>query len=277
MPSKLAVTDPTPSALKFYHSSCHISSPTYRQWVPLSAFDIHHKLTRPVHSGSGRSATQPYYFLNHPIRFVCVAGVVVGVSEVFVGRWVLDLDDSSGAGLKVVVDLQWPRSEVGEQLAQDRGTSKAEADKKGEAEPLIDRVKKLGVGDVVRINGTIETFRGTRQVLVETLAVLKETNEEVRFWEARRKVKIRVLMRPWVLGEDEVKKLRKEEDERVAAERQAGERQREWEREREQWDERLRLKIERNWERDEALRKEAAEVARAQGLEVNQRPRAGVV
>src|SRR4051794_21105059 len=100
---------PANPQLSFYPVYCHKASRTYFTWVKLTASDIHHRLrSRPGfvnHNISyqrqhSHSPTSLLFYLNHPIQFVCVVGIVVGFDD-HERFWLFTVDDSSGATIDV--------------------------------------------------------------------------------------------------------------------------------------------------------------------------------
>ncbi|KAJ5539501.1 hypothetical protein N7513_007833 [Penicillium frequentans] len=80
-----------------YPAFCFKASPTHFAWVKMAIADVH-RLEKP----SDFDGQKIFFYKNHPIRFVTVAGLIVARTEVF-RRTILTLDDSSGATIEVTV------------------------------------------------------------------------------------------------------------------------------------------------------------------------------
>ncbi|EXJ93734.1 hypothetical protein A1O1_02127 [Capronia coronata CBS 617.96] len=112
----------TSADLAFYPAYTFQASATWFRWVKLTAHDIHcvlephHKYAAdittsslgpglPDHRGSGGGGRDDapllLFYLNHPIQFVQVIGVVVVVEEYFEKFWLFTVDDGSGATIDV--------------------------------------------------------------------------------------------------------------------------------------------------------------------------------
>ncbi len=104
------------TSLTFYPAYAFTASETWSKWVKLTAHDIHHVLkphekyaettTTLAHPDTGthhnhRDAALLLFYLNHPIQFVQVVGVVVAFDEYFEKFWLFTIDDSSGATIDV--------------------------------------------------------------------------------------------------------------------------------------------------------------------------------
>lgn len=209
------------------------------------------------------SGQNVYFYNNHPIQFVCLAGVIVTRDE-YERRTVLNVDDSSGATIEVVI-LKAPAATNQPNPATVRGD---DDDGDNETQPLthvtstarepIDTTH-LRVGAVVKIKGTLSTFRTTMQVVLERFWVLRETNAEVKFWNERARFLVDVLSVPWSLTPEIVEALRRrardEETDAARDRRRVVEKQRRLE-ERESKDYRRILK---RWDKEEKLREKEAE------------------
>ncbi|KAL1999183.1 hypothetical protein VTN02DRAFT_4929 [Thermoascus thermophilus] len=256
----MATADDADGGLTFYPAFCHKASPTHFAWVKLSAADVHRLKTR-----RGFEGQNIYFYHNHPIQFVCLAGVIVARSE-YPRRTVLTVDDSSGETIEVVV-----LKSVGVGLP-DRGNDVSAAATEPTHvtatthSPLS--ITALTPGTVIKAKGTLSTFRATLQLHLERFAVLPDTNAEMRFCDARVRFLVDVLSVPWRLGAEEVARLREEaeaEGERVVREKRRVEERR---RRRAEREERDRRRIWRRWEREEVVREREAAVCREAGRRV---------
>ena len=219
--------------LHFYPAYCNKASPTYFTWVKLTASDIHHALrSRPgfvSHNNSisyqrpqSHDPTSLLFYLNHPIQFICLTGVVVAFDD-YDRCWVFTVDDSSGATIDVTCRKpEKVEEQKEEKSAQQNGhsaltlaaTAKAgwkKDDKvKGEANAVVEMLSRIDVGSVVKVKGTIGSFRSVRQIALERLEIFPDTNAEVRFWVQRTQLFADVLSKPWTLSAEEQKRLLEE-------------------------------------------------------------------
>lgn len=281
--------------MEFYPAYCFKASPTYFSWVKMSAAMVHQLQSRPEYEGNFARTSLPwaqtnqldlaagqnlFFYKNHPIRFVCVAGLIVS-REDYERRTLLNLDDSSGSTLEVVI--------VKASSATETSTSNAAASTEEEEEqtpipapagteinkPQLQHVSAstkqsipdtdtLTVGTVAKLKGTLSRFRNSMQLVLERFTILRDPNAEVRFWDERTRFLVDVLSVPWSLTSGEVAHLRRLADQE--REKAAEERKRVAERQlrHAQREERHYHRILRRWEREEKRReKEAEAVARA--------------
>lgn len=218
-------------------------------------------------------------------------------------RTILELDDSSGAMIEVVISHSDPPAPGSEstttnptsrpsaqpakaQLGKD---SKPEFLSKDTAEETsgtttsappnqtnhisaTDRTildtTRLQPGTAVKIKGTLSQFRGSMQLQLERFTVLGETNAEMEFVDARLRFLVDVLSVPWVLSESDIEQLRADVErgdiEAVEQRRKAGERvKRRAERE-----ERHQRHILRRYEKEERRRDQEAVACREEGARI---------
>lgn len=269
--------------LVFYPAFCFKASPTHFTWVKLAAADVHRLRKRTQFEGTPKSKSlvsglitkqsiNPaghgiFFHLNHPIRFVCLVGVVVARTEV-PRRTILTVDDSSGATIDVVVPKNPSRDAPDPVSTTPRNPQPAagprEEHQTATTSAPLD-IHPLVPGTVVKVKGTLSTFRSTIQVQLERYFVVRDTNAEMRFLDQRVRVLVEVLSVPWVLMEEEVERLRVEADEeevRVEGERRRVEKRR---RRREEREERDFGRILRRWEFEERAREKEAGVVREEG------------
>jgi hypothetical protein len=258
--------------------------------VKLTAFDIHHSLqSRPgfvnhYHNTSyqrqhSHSPTSLLFYLNHPIQFVCVVGIVVGLDD-HGHFWVFTVDDSSGATIDVTCrkpesvkseneDISArPISSVQDAAVEARkgknqGTNDATAD---ETDARLEVLLRVDLGSVVKVKGTVTTFRSVRQIALERLEIVPDTNAEVRFWTQRTQLFVDVLSKPWVVSVDEQARLLKEAEGKVEDTKgRAAKREKRLAKERTR-EKRHAEEIAKAYEMEEKGRERAAERARADGL-----------
>ncbi|OJJ47197.1 hypothetical protein ASPZODRAFT_132159 [Penicilliopsis zonata CBS 506.65] len=216
-----------------YPAYCFKASPTHFTWVKISALDLQN-----LKRGIG-----VYYYLNHPIRYVYLAGLIVSRTE---APWhtILTLDDSSGETAEVVIKKQSMQSnETVEQVEQEEKEQEGyekEVEEEGggggggggevhisTTEKSILDISKLEVGVLVKIKGSITTFRTINRVQMERFEILADTNEEMCFLRDRTRYFVEVLSVPWKLSAEEVAQLHREaeqDEEELQAKRKRAER-----------------------------------------------------
>jgi len=235
----------SPTSLTFYPAYCHKASPTYFQWVKLTAQDIHHSLhhregylhswiTQQICSHS-RDVPQLLFYKNHPIQFIQAIGIVVNLEEYFEKLWLFTIDDSSGATIDVVCRKPDRNKTMVQTYKTDTSDHEKEADM--EIQKLSDQVAaEVDVGAILQVKGTITLFQRinqinqtslcishanmrqqvapkqdvpTRQITLQRLAVVHDTNKEIALIGARTKFYEGVLNKPWSLTKQEQNKLHK--------------------------------------------------------------------
>jgi hypothetical protein len=224
---------PANPELHFYPAYCNKASPTYFTWVKLTASDIHHSLrSRPgfVNHNNNISYQRPQsttptsllFYLNHPVQFVCIVGIVVAFDD-HDRFWVFTVDDSSGATIDVTYrkpekakeqdeheSVRLNRNAALPQAATVEANSDQDDGTLEGASTCLEVLSRVDVGSVVKIKGTISAFRSVRQIALERLEVVLDTNAEVRFWTQRKQLFADVLSKPWKLSAEEEKRLLKE-------------------------------------------------------------------
>ncbi|MCJ1382335.1 hypothetical protein MMC17_005448 [Xylographa soralifera] len=162
---------PPPPSLSFYPAYCFSASPTFSTWAKLTAVDVHTLTTR-----EGFEAQKIYFYLNHPIKWVRLVGVIVAF-DASDYRFTFCLDDSSGK----IVEVTCPRDRTGvtgvgpsANNAHDLAISKTPAQLpsfKGRTLSGISvDLAGFDVGSVVKVKGGVGAFRGGRQVELERIS-----------------------------------------------------------------------------------------------------------
>lgn len=272
--------------LTFYPAYCYSASPTWSKWVKLTCWDVHNALRPHQQQGksytSGSNAALTLFYLNHPIQYVQVVGIVVAIEDYYEHHFLVTIDDSSGAILDIVLrkPKQRPNHNAPNALARpsNRATAAtiadADADDPNDEETkttiaLLTTLMTLTIGTPILAKGTLTLFRNTRQLTLLRLQPLHSTSAELQHIASRTTFLASTLGKPWHLSATKQRKLRDaaESDRlqvsgraRTAAARRAE--QKAWDARRE---DRLRLKYE---EEEEVERREAAEKARRDGEEV---------
>ncbi|CAF9931613.1 MAG: hypothetical protein HETSPECPRED_008144 [Heterodermia speciosa] len=232
---------PTQSSVpcKFYSAYCFDLSPTYNVWVKLTAADVHALQEQEGFEWRKSDARlegqipSVYFYLNHPIQWVCLVGVVVAF-DAHEYRFIMVLDDSSGATIEITCGRPKEQS-AGTNLDIPSTTTKYTSNSmigKTAQGNTID-LTGVDVGSVIKIKGTIGTFRGTRQIHLERLCktfqmavykgqhdiatyaerpltgIIRTTNEEVSTWNDSITFRRNVLSKPWVLTDQEERRAKR--------------------------------------------------------------------
>ena len=194
-----------PVPLTFYPAYCFSLSPTYDTWARLTVAEVHALTEREGFEGTipqyslilvfhrtlsiswipcvwldltlSTAGQNTYFHLNHPIKWIRLVGVVVAFDE-FPQRWIMLLDDGSGAVIEVTCGR--PPSQHNTTSPSDYNIPIA-----GVAKPTIplEGVTSTGrpidlngidVGTVVKVKGKIGSFRGERQMHLERICMLRQ-------------------------------------------------------------------------------------------------------
>lgn len=157
-----------------------------------------------------------FFYLNNPIRLVRIVGLIVQINTVALGKYtLLTIDDGSGANIEV--KIQRRDRQPGEDAEYPSNTLVDNVDVTFQwGEPTVHLDKKpLAIGSVVRAQGELSSYRNQRQVVLNRLFRVKDTNEEAVHWSKAADWKRSVLSKPWVLTQEQrdavEEKLRKQE------------------------------------------------------------------
>ena len=167
---------PTQSSVpcKFYSAYCFDLSPTYNVWVKLTAADVHALQEQEGFEWRKSDARlegqvpSVYFYLNHPIQWVCLIGVVVAF-DAHEYRFIMVLDDSSGATIEITCGR--PKEQSADANLDTPSTTKYTSNSMIGKTAQGNTVDLTGVdvGSVIKIKGSIGTFRETRQIHLERL------------------------------------------------------------------------------------------------------------
>ncbi|KAF2237236.1 hypothetical protein EV356DRAFT_442330 [Viridothelium virens] len=199
-----------------YPAWCFSISPTYNTWVKLTAAEVH-ELQR---AKGGFQGQKLYFWVNHPIRFVRVVGPIVAIDDINPKYTILTLDDGSGAtlGIKIIRrQLDDPNNPVdcpdNTEVANLNVISSLGVSELALAGNLLD------IGTVVKVKGTLEEFRGVKQLELKRISIVKTTDEEVKAWNELAQFRKNILSEPWKLSNREIKQL----EDGIAAQRRKDE------------------------------------------------------
>ncbi|KAI1758270.1 hypothetical protein F4782DRAFT_477205 [Xylaria castorea] len=192
----------TADTLVYYPQYCFHLSPTVTEWCPLRAIDIAGLGCRP-----GFQDNDVFFYLNHPIKWVRITGIVVAVDEYY-GRRVYTIDDSTGQCIECTLKTS---------TATFDKTNYRDSDRSKSVEPQITRAKAatetkpddIDVGMILDVKGFLKLFRGQKQINIHKATRVLSTNQEVLFWDKIRDFRYGVLSQPWVLKDKEVRRCRK--------------------------------------------------------------------
>ncbi|KAK0707515.1 hypothetical protein B0H67DRAFT_494868 [Lasiosphaeris hirsuta] len=194
---------------ELYPQYCFHLSPTVGCWCPLRAADVVTLRTHPGFAGQ-----QIFFHINHPIKWVRVAGVVIAVDE-FNGRKIYTLDDSSGVTITCTVPPATPppggtNSAVGAVGNGDSSKPKSTTTSNTQKQPtIIDG--DIEIGHIILVKGVIKTtFWREREIEAVKISHLLSTEQEVQFWEKVEKLRKETLNQPWVLDKRVVRRCQKE-------------------------------------------------------------------
>jgi Telomere regulation protein Stn1 len=247
--------------LTFYPAYCYKASPTYFAWVKLTAADVHNTLS----TRRGYEGQDLYFYLNHPIQFVYLVGVVVSFEDFHKKRWLLIIDDSSGATIEVACAKPVKKDDKHAGVEPAKETAGPVGRELAEEQARADIIASIDVGSVIQVRGKIATFRDIRQIRLERIAIVPDTNAEMHFWEQRTKMKAEILSTPWKLSPDEQSRLLMAVEGHSTAERVQALKRQQRDAARRAREERHALMIARKYEKEEVKRAHAAEAARKAG------------
>lgn len=207
-------------------------------------------------------------------------GLIVARTDVY-KRTILTLDDSSGATIEIAVlksEQSIPQEGTGTEEGQQQQQQQHQGSKAQTQSPIETHVtatdktyldiSSLVPGTLVKIKGTLSTFRSTMQLNLERFFPVPDTNAEMQFLDQRIRFLVEVLWMPWVLTEEEIVQLgteAEEEQERLGEEQ---DRIRRRHRKRVEREERDQRRIQKLWEREERLREKEAASCQVAGKRV---------
>ena len=244
-------------------------------------FDIQHVLTPAPpnfalfrrNSTPGEQAPAIYHYINHPLQYVYVAGVVVEVNEYNPKYYSFILDDSSGETIEVTYprpagSIQDPaHGAVLNAVPTSKATISSAGTKKLDSEEIEMHqiLAHLDVGSIVKVKGHITIFRDYRQIRLDRIRKVTGTIEESSFWTAMGEFRDSVLSKPWVLTDADITRAKVKAQERRAEQDAEEVRAKERTKRRAEIEEKTRIKLERRYRKEEAKRAEEAVKAREAG------------
>jgi len=193
---------PPPRPYRLYPAYCFRASPTFNTWVKVTAADVRDLRTEKEFEGQ-----RIYFHLNHPIRYVCVVGVIVAIDDINLRYTVLTLDDGSGTNIELKI-VRLPLAERNP-VDTSSNTEISNVDiisRFGIFDVVVDG-QQLDIGSVVKAKCTISEFRGIKQLELKRISMVATTDEEAKAWTEIAAFKQKVLSRPWHISSTEHKKI----------------------------------------------------------------------
>jgi hypothetical protein len=163
-----------------------------------------------------------FFLLNHPIRYVSVTGPIVAIEEIPNKFVLLTIDDGSGATVQVKIKLL--RATTSDDISPvDKPSNTTVSNVNVYSAPGTFSVEidgtALDVGTVIRAKCTVSSFRGINQLDLQRTSIIPTTTKEALAWREVALWKSRILSKPWVISERQLRRLRESDVE--AKEREA--------------------------------------------------------
>ncbi|KAI0813137.1 hypothetical protein GGR55DRAFT_599098 [Xylaria sp. FL0064] len=204
----------TADPLVYYPQYCFHLSHTINTWCPLRAIDIAGLGSRP-----GFEDSNVFFYLNHPIQWVRIVGVVVAIDHYY-GHEVYTIDDSTGQCIECTLPVPNPKSDkMNNRHINQAGTAENSSKAANLANtveaitadnvpaPLIP--KDIDIGTVLDVKGSVKLFRGQRQIKIQKAKRVLSTTQEALFWDKTRDFRRDTLSQPWILKDKEVRRCRR--------------------------------------------------------------------
>ncbi|KAL8730297.1 MAG: hypothetical protein Q9166_004180 [cf. Caloplaca sp. 2 TL-2023] len=157
-----------------------------------------------------------YFYVNHPIRWIRLVGVIVAF-DVYPNRITMTLDDSSGRTIEIFCKKETASAAPGICTTVDNHgaitLNKVPVQRDDEhvcttSEGKVD-LRDFDVGSVVKIKGGISEFRGEKQVTLERISLVRTTNEEAAAWVGTATFHRDILGKPWTVNEREQQRAKR--------------------------------------------------------------------
>ncbi|CAD6439772.1 1337e072-ea7f-4fda-bc0e-df9aef1f9f96 [Sclerotinia trifoliorum] len=208
--------------LNLYHLS-----PTIQKWCALRCADIATLNTRGVYYEN----KSIHHYLNHPIRYIKLIGLIVSIDD-FARRRIYTIDDSSGVCLECVALLPPPPPSNPSSSTTSTSTSKTNlptTQTPAPSEPSITQPQipwdTISECKTVRILGVMGTYMSMPQLQIVKMGVVESTDVERKWWDECAGLKdpsLGILGRDWVLNEEEIERWKRRERRRKAREVERG-------------------------------------------------------
>jgi hypothetical protein len=138
-----------------------------------------------------------YFYLNHPIRFVRVVGVVVAIDDITSRYSALTLDDGSGATVELKIVRDSPEEQGSKVPISTTNISNVNVISQFGVFEITIGHRSLDIGTVLKAKGTISEFRGVKQLELKRVQIVSSTDEEAQAWAETAAFKSAVLSIPW--------------------------------------------------------------------------------
>lgn len=181
------------------YPACYFNaSPTWFRWNKLTVADVLLLRHEPGFEGQ-----HIWFWLNHPIQWVRLVGMIVQIDMVANGKYVLlTLDDSSGANIEVRIERKESgRSQHGKEYTTHTTLDNVRVTINMNLPTVLLEQKPLDIGSIIMAEGTIGKYWTGRQLILKRLRDVKDTNEEAMHWSKVAQWKREVLSKSWVLSE----------------------------------------------------------------------------
>ncbi|KAI0429346.1 hypothetical protein F5Y09DRAFT_331909 [Xylaria sp. FL1042] len=192
----------TADPLVYYPQYCFHLSPTITTWCPLRGIDIAGLESRP-----GFEDSNVFFYLNHPIQWVRIVGVVVAIDHYY-GHQVYTVDDSTGQCIECILSVPSSKNDkmnprhIGRARTVDNSTVPSKvANLANTAEATtIDNEPPIpidtDIGTVLNVRGSVTVFRGQKQIKIDTAKRVLSTTQEALFWDKTRNFRRDILSEP---------------------------------------------------------------------------------
>jgi hypothetical protein len=149
------------------------------------------------HSLIGFPGQSIYFYLNHPIRYVRVVGVVVAIDDITSKYSALTLDDGSGATLELKIVRRVVDQQSSETFSSNTTIGNVNVISQfGVFDITVDNVH-VNIGTVLKAKGSISEFRGVKQLELRRVQIVSSTDEEAQAWAETAAFKAKVLSAKW--------------------------------------------------------------------------------
>ena len=153
-----------------------------------------------------------FFYINHPIQWIRLVGVIVAV-DVYPTRWIMLLDDSSGATIEITCGRpKLALEDVHRKEPSDTRDNSSIPESSVEGLTVTGRsidLRVVDIGKVVKVKGGLGIFRGEKQLLLERITVLHTTNEEAASWAESTAFRREILSIPWAVSKKDEERARK--------------------------------------------------------------------
>jgi hypothetical protein len=172
-------------------------------------------------------------------------GLIVQIDTAGNGRYfLLTIDDGSGVSVEAKIEGKAERREGEDEWKENSQTDDVDVFVENNLPIVHLHGKRLEIGEVVLVKGTLTTFRQERQLVVKRLRRMKDTNEEAIWWSSMAEWKRTILNKPWVISsKDRVKADEKYQEEEQKSKDEKKREQKRTQR-RKEWEERHAVKEE---------------------------------